>query len=203
MRKSEEFLNNHRMPIYEYYCPDNHTIYQFYAKTLAQGQTVPKCPDDPTFRMRKVVSVFAVTRGGKKDNGPASTPGGPGAEGAGDPAEDARMEAAMSAMESEFSNVDENDPRAMARMMRRMSEITGEKIDGEMEEVVRKLEEGADPDSLEEQLGGDQAGDMDDPYGEGMGPGAGETPADPKEPKHRFKVRRHALRRDPKLYDYE
>ena len=26
------------MPIYEYYCPDNHTIYQFFAKTLAQGQ---------------------------------------------------------------------------------------------------------------------------------------------------------------------
>ncbi len=30
------------MPIYEYYCPDNHTIYQFYAKTLAQGQSMPK-----------------------------------------------------------------------------------------------------------------------------------------------------------------
>ena len=25
------------MPIYEYYCPDNHTIYQFYAKSIAQG----------------------------------------------------------------------------------------------------------------------------------------------------------------------
>ena len=63
----------------------------------------------------------------------------------GDPAEDARMESAMNAMEKEFASVDENDPKAMARMMRRMSELTGEKIDGEMEEVVRKLEEGADP----------------------------------------------------------
>ena len=60
----------------------------------------------------------------------------------------------MGMMEKEFSGVDENDPKAMARMMRKMSEATGEKIDGEMEEVVRKLEEGADPDSLEEQLGG-------------------------------------------------
>jgi hypothetical protein len=33
------------MPIYEYYCPQNHTVYQFYAKTLAQGKTAPKCPD--------------------------------------------------------------------------------------------------------------------------------------------------------------
>ena len=184
------------MPIYEYYCPDNNTIYQFYAKTLAQGQTTPKCPDNAKFRMRKLVSKFAVTRGGKQEE-PSTTPP---AE-TGDAAEDARMEAAMTAMESEFSNVDENDPRAMARMMRRMSEITGEKIDGEMEEVVRKLEEGADPESLDEQLGGGEGeGSPDDPYGDGPG----EPPsADPKEPKHRFKVRRIAPRRDPKLYDYE
>jgi hypothetical protein len=187
------------MPIYEYYCPENHTIYQFYAKTLAQGQTSPKCPDNPKYRMQKAVSAFAVTSGGKTDGAaePKSDSAG------GDPAEDARMEAAMGAMEREFTNVDENDPRAMARMMRRMSEITGEKINGEMDEVVRKLEEGADPDSLDEQLGGadDAGGDMNDPYGEAAG--SGEPSADPKEPKHRFKVRRTAPRRDPKLYDYE
>lgn len=193
------------MPIYEYYCPDNHTIYQFYAKTLAQGQTVPRCPDNPKFRMRKLVSAFAITSAGKKDEAekPAAGPE------AGDPAEDARMEAAMNAMEGEFANVDENDPKAMARMMRRMSELTGEKIEGEMEEVVRKLEEGADPDSLEEQLGGGEEADgMDDPYEDGMGmggmgPGGEGAAPDPKEPRHRFKVRRAAPRRDPQLYDYE
>ena len=193
------------MPIYEYYCPDNHTIYQFYAKTLAQGQLTPKCPDHPKYRMKKIVSAFAITSGGAKDEAAESKPDG--AAPGGDPAEDARMEAAMGAMEQEFSSIDENDPKAMARMMRRMSELTGEKIDGEMEEVVRKLEEGADPDSLEEQLGGgDEAGGgMDDPYGEGMGmgPGAGGPTPDPKEPRYRFKVRRTAPRRDPKLYDFE
>jgi len=108
-------------------------------------------------------------------------------------------------MEGEFSNIDENDPKAMARMMRKMSDLTGEKIDGEMEEVVRKLEEGADPDSLEEQLGGGEepGGGADDPYGEGMGPGADGPKPDPKEPRHRFRIRRTAPRRDPQLYDYE
>ena len=191
------------MPIYEYYCPDNHTIYQFYAKTLAQGQTTPRCPDNPKYRMKKVVSAFAITSKGGKDE--ATEPKADGG-GGGDPAEDARMEAAMGAMEKEFANVDENDPKAMARMMRKMSELTGEKIDGEMEEVVRKLEEGADPESLEDQFGGDAPGEGD-PYGDEMGMGGmgGEPPAagDPKEPKHRFKVRRAAPRRDPKLYDYE
>lgn len=194
------------MPIYEYYCPDNHTIYQFYAKTLAQGQTTPRCPDNPQFRLRKLVSAFAITGGGAKEE-PAAQP--PGADPGGEPADDPRMEAALGAMEREFAHVDENDPKAMARMMRRMSELTGEKIDGEMEEVVRKLEEGADPDSLEEQLGaGDEPGaGGEDPFGDEMGLGPGPTPGaaapDPKEPRHRFRVRRTAPRRDPKLYDYE
>jgi hypothetical protein len=193
------------MPIYEYYCPDNHTIYQFYAKTLVQGQTTPKCPDNPKYRMKKVVSAFAITTGGAKDESAETKPGGAEAGGGADPVEDAKMEAAMNAMEKEFSSVDENDPKAMARMMRRMSDLTGEKIDGEMEEVVRKLEEGADPDSLEDQLGGGEAGDgSGDPYGDDMGMGGPPGPApDPKEPRHRFKVRRTAPRRDPKLYDYE
>jgi hypothetical protein len=188
------------MPIYEYYCADNHTIYQFYAKTLAQGKIIPRCPDNPKFKLRKLVSAFAVTKGGKGEESADVKP--PVA--AGDSADDARMEAAMGAMEKEFSGVDENDPRAMARMMRKMSEMTGEKIDGEMEEVVRKLEEGADPESLEEQLGGGEEAGGGDPYGDDMGMGGPQPPAvDPKEPKHRFKVRRTAPRRDPALYDYE
>ncbi len=183
------------MPIYEYYCPKNHTIYQFFAKTLAQGQSVPKCPDDPTFPMERIMSAFSVTSGGKRsDDGGA--PSGPSDDGMSDP----KMEATLSAMESEFANVDENDPRAMGRMMRRMAELTGEKIDGEMEEVVRKLEEGADPDSLEEDLGGA----FPDEEGTGGDAGAGPDPkAEGKEKKTRFKARRPQPRRDPTLYDYD
>lgn len=187
------------MPIYEYYCPDNHTIYQFYAKTLAQGKLTPRCPDQPGYRMRKIVSAFAVTKGG------ASAEAAPPAPGATESGDDARMEAAMGTLEREFSNVDENDPKAMARMMRRMADVTGEKIGGEMEEVVRKLEEGADPEALEGQLGespGAEAG-LDDEMGIGSGlGGAGAGQPEPRERRHRFKVRA-APRRDPKLYDYE
>src|SRR5690242_20896931 len=86
------------MPIYEYYCPDNHTIYQFFAKTLAQGQTLPRCPQNPKFRMVKMVSTFAVKSRTEKKEG--TTGGEPG--GAENPAEDARMEAAIGAMEKEF-----------------------------------------------------------------------------------------------------
>jgi hypothetical protein len=200
------------MPIYEFYSPDSNKIYSFYAKTIAQGQTPPRCPDNPKFRMKKLVSAFAVTgKTRKSEKGEGGKEKGEGTEtgGAGgvDPAEDARMEAAFSSMEKEMEGMDENDPKAMARMMRKMSELTGEKMDEPMEEVVRKLEEGADPDSLEDQMGdqfggeGEGADPYGDPYGDGPPPPAKD--ADKKEPRHRFKVRRPPPVRDPKLYEFE
>lgn len=188
------------MPIYEYYCPDNHTIYQFYAKTIAQGATIPRCPDNPKFRLQKMVSAFAIG-GGAGDEPPAE----PVADDT--TVQERRLDAAMDSMEREFSNLDENNPKDMARMMRRMSEAAGEKMDGQLEEVVRKLEEGADPDSLEDKLPPDgPAEDSGDPEGGGMGldPGMPDpTPEkEPREKRHRFKARRVAPRRDPKLYDF-
>lgn len=188
------------MPIYEYYCPDNHTIYQFYAKTVAQGATVPRCPDNPKFRLRKIVSAFAIT-GGAGEEPPADAPASETSE------QDRRLDAAMDSMEKEFANFDENNPKEMARMMRRMTEVSGEKMDDQLEEVVRKLEEGADPDSLEDALPPDAATeDSGDPETGGMGLDPGmPDPLKPKEPverRHRFKPRPAAPRRDPKLYDF-
>jgi len=174
------------VPIYEYYCPDNNRIYQFFAKTVEQGARTPKCPDDPAFKMERIMSAFAITGGGKtaRDTGGAPGDGGPG--GAPPEADDPKMEAAFDQLEQEMSGVDENDPRAMGRMMRRMSELTGEKLDGEMEEVVRKLEEGQDPDRLEEEFGDAFPDDGAAAEG-GMGRmGRGPAPS-----------------RDPNLYDYD
>lgn len=184
------------MPIYEYYCPDNHRIYQFFAKSVAQGQTIPKCPDNPAFRMEKIMSAFAITGGVKKTEPATDAPGG--VDPAGEPprfgdganeADDARMESAFEQLESEMDSVDENDPRTMGRMMRRMSELSGEKLDESMEEVVRKLEEGTDPEKLEEQMG-DAFPEGED--GEGMPGGPGGFGAG----------RRGRPVRDPNLYDY-
>jgi hypothetical protein len=192
------------MPIYEYYCPDNNRIYQFYAKTVAQAEKTPKCPDNPAFRMVKMLSGFAIGGASRKSvreeaqsagkspeaAGPmGDDTGGPPAGGGGpDPADDPRMESAFSEMEREMESIDENDPRAMGRMMRRMSELTGEHLDGEMEEMVRKLEEGQDPEKLEEQfgdaLGGPEGGEDDEGFGGGGGFG-GRSPS-----------------RDPNLYEY-
>jgi hypothetical protein len=89
---------------------------------------------------------------------------------------------------------DENpDPRQMGAMMRKMCEMTGEKIDGVMEEVVRKLEEGHSPDELEEKLGTSiEDGDEDNDH-----------PDIKLSSEQRKNRKRILLTRDPELYEME
>jgi hypothetical protein len=134
------------MPIYEFYCPDNNKLYSFFARTFAEGAKTPRCPDNPKFKMERAVSQFAVTgRAKEKADMPGGTPD----------VDDPRMEAAMAEMEREFSGTDDEnpDPRAIARMMRKMSALTGEKIPAPMEEMMGRMEAGEDPEQLEAEYG--------------------------------------------------
>jgi hypothetical protein len=166
------------MPIYEFYSPDTNKIYSFLARSLAYAAKTPRCPDGQRYRMEKLISSFAVV--GRAQEKPVA-PAGPA---------DAQMDAAMQAMEREFAGMDEAnpDPRQMGRMMRRMAELTGEKMPAEMQEMVRRLEAGEDPEKLEAE------------YGDALGEPAGdqpERPADEKPAAHR----RVAPVRDATLYD--
>ncbi len=49
------------MPIYEFHSPDTNKIYSFFARSLSYADKVPKCPDNPTARMERVISKFAFT----------------------------------------------------------------------------------------------------------------------------------------------
>lgn len=84
--------------------------------------------------MEKVVLVFVVMCGGKDVGVELVVVGG--LDGGDDFVVDVCMEVVMSVMECEFFLVDENDLCVMGCMMWCMVEFIGEKIDGEMEEVV-------------------------------------------------------------------
>jgi hypothetical protein len=64
---------------------------------------------------------------------------------------------------SEWGNFDENDPRSMARMMRRMGSELGEETPPEFDEVVDRLDAGESPDEIEQTMpdfgGGDDGED--------------------------------------------
>lgn len=68
---------------------------------------------------------------------------------------------------SAWGGVDENDPKSMATMMRRMSSEMGEDMGPEFHEAVDRLEAGENPDDIESAVpglgsGGDASGGMDD-----------------------------------------
>lgn len=171
---------NAGMPIYEFFSPDTNRIYSFFARSLAQGRLTPRCPDQPGARMERLVSRFAVT-------GKAREPQPGGDAGAQD---DPRMERVMAEMEREMGAMgdSEPDPRALARMMRKMTEATGQKVPGEMEQMLRRLEAGEDPEKLEAEFG-EALDQMDLPDESG-------APAE-----EGGKRRRRRPTRDPVLYE--
>jgi hypothetical protein len=133
------------MPIYEFICPKNQRIYSFFARSISYADKVPKCPDNPKWKLERLLSNFAVTGRAKE---PSAAPAGD--------MDDSKMEAAMEAMEREVGGVAESenpDPRALAAMMRRMGELTGEKMPPQMNEVIARLEKGEDPEKLEADYG--------------------------------------------------
>ncbi len=164
------------MPIYEFYSPDTHRIYSFFARSLAQGRRVPLCPDDAQARMERMVSGFAVTGRTKESTN--------------DNAEmDPRMEGTLAEMEREMASYDEHspDPRHLGNIMRRMSAATGQKMPDAMRQMIERLERGEDPETLEKEFEG-VFDDLDPQLTEN----AGALP-------HR--TRHAAPGRDPKLYE--
>lgn len=141
------------MPIYEFLCPDCNRVYSFLTQSYDTAR-IPACPKCGATDLRRRVSQFAFVRGGQAkstagadiDLGDDFAPGGPDMA-------DARMEREMMRLMSDAEGMDENDPRQLGAMMRRMSEISGEPMDEQMEEAVRRLEAGEDPDRIEEDLG--------------------------------------------------
>jgi hypothetical protein len=49
----------------------------------------------------------------------------------------------------DFDDVDERNPKSLARMMRRLSDESGEDIPQEFDEVLNRLEKGQSPDDIE------------------------------------------------------
>ena len=53
---------------------------------------------------------------------------------------------------SGLGDLDENDPKSMARWMRKMSAESGEEMPEEFDEVMGRLESGQSPEEIEEAM---------------------------------------------------
>lgn len=173
------------MPIYEFACPKCRKILSFFSKRINPGR-LPNCPKCGNQHLVKQMSRFAAPKGvaepaansGPEDDGPPMPD-----------LDDPRMMRAMSEMERDIEHLDENNPKHMAHMMRKMKDILPPgTMPKEMDVAIKRLEAGEDPEKIEEDMGdalGDFLGGPEDEEGGGYGGGGG-----------------GGYSRDPGLYDY-
>lgn len=155
------------MPIYEFACPKCRRIFSFLSKRVNPDR-LPVCPRCGNKKLSKQVSRFAMTKGLKE---PAAAGD---AAGAGEPPmpdfDDPRVERAMLEMERDMAHLDENNPRHMAHMMRKMKDLMPPgSLPKELDVAIKRLEAGEDPEKIEADMG-DVLGDfMGGPEGGGGG----------------------------------
>ncbi len=129
------------MPIYEFYCHRCNTIYNFFSK-MVNTEKVPFCPRCKDIALERQMSIFATIAAGREET-----------EDDLPPIDESKMEKAMEILTREAGNLDEDDPRQAAKMMRRIAETTGLNLNTEMEEALSRMEQGEDPEKIEEEMG--------------------------------------------------
>jgi len=129
------------MPIYEFYCTDCNTIFSFLSRSVNTTGT-PLCPRCRKTRLQRQVSMFAVTGEAAEDGGPDDLP-----------IDENKMERAIAALAGEAENINEDDPKQAAQLMRKFSDMTGMKLGDGMEQALGRLEAGEDPESIEQEMG--------------------------------------------------
>ena len=125
------------MPIYEYRCTDcKKKVSVFFRSFSEVNHAEAHCPHCRGQHLTRLISKVRVIRGSS-----ISASGEPD--------------------DSMFDDANENDPRSLGRMMRRMADETGEDLGPEFGEVVSRLEKGEDPEAIEKSMPelADMAGD--------------------------------------------
>lgn len=127
------------MPIYEYYCSTCNTIYQFLIRGNRKTEDL-HCPTCKQGDLERVMSQFSTTSSKSRSDDEIT---------------------------ADMTDIDENDPRSMARAVRRMADEMGEDLGPELEHALGRLESGEDPEKIEQELEEMGFGDEDDAGGMG------------------------------------
>jgi putative FmdB family regulatory protein len=163
------------MPIYEFYCARCHTIFNFFSRQINTTKR-PRCPQCRDQILSRRMSAFAIGGRAKEDEGPDDLP-----------FDETRLEKAMSTLAGEADKLNEDDPRQAANLMRKLSAMTGMELGDGMEEALRRMESGEDPEQIEAEMG--DLLEQEEPFQMPGGKSRGRT------------WRRRPPKRDDTLYD--
>ena len=162
------------MPIYEFYCDDCNTIFSFFSRTVNTRKR-PVCPRCKKRILERRMSSFAVTGRARGEDDADDLP-----------IDESKMEQAMQMLAGEAERIDQDNPKQAAQLMRKLSSMAGMELGPGMEEALRRMEKGEDPEQIEAEMG--DALENEEPF---QWPGKKGSPTG----------RRAAPRRDETLYD--
>ena len=130
------------MPIYEFYCNRCHMIFNFFSGSVNVDKT-PTCPKCNKTKLERQMSKFATLKhkGDESDDMPVPD------------VDESRLEQAMEMLAKEAENINEDDPRQAANLMRKLSDMTGLNMGPGMEEALARMEAGEDPEQIEAEMG--------------------------------------------------
>ena len=129
------------MPIYEFYCEKCHMIFNFFSSSV-NTEKRPPCPKCKGTKLDRRMSLFATPRN-RDEEEEMPLPD----------LDESKMEKAMNLLASQAEHMDENDPRQAADLMRKLTDMTGLDLGTGMEEALRRMEAGEDPEQIEAEMG--------------------------------------------------
>ena len=129
------------MPIYEFYCEDCNTIFNFFSSSVNTTKR-PPCPRCKKKKLKRQMSTFARLTGAKEGGDLEDLP-----------IDEAKMEKAMNLLAREAEGINEDDPRQAANLMRKLSDAAGLGLGPGMEEALKRMEAGEDPEQIEAEMG--------------------------------------------------
>jgi putative FmdB family regulatory protein len=146
------------MPIYEFACPKCRKIFSFLSKRITP-EGLPVCPKCGHRKLERLMSRFAMPKGVKEPATPTGAEDGPPLP----DVDDSKMEKVMADLERDMDHLDENNPRHMAHVMKKMKDaLPAGTMPKELDIAIKRLEKGEDPEKIE--------ADMGDVLGEAFGP---------------------------------
>jgi putative FmdB family regulatory protein len=116
------------MPIYEYRCRKCHRRVSVFLRSFSDIETAkPKCTYCGHDQLERLVSRVSMLK-----------------------SEEARLDAM--ADDAALADIDENDPRSMARWLKKMSAEVGEDMGDEFHEAIDRMESGQSLEEIEEAM---------------------------------------------------
>jgi len=132
------------MPVYEFRCQNCQNRVGIQLSYAEYGVKKVKCPICGSPKLNRLIGRVRIAK-----------------------SEDRRMDDMSDP--SFLGDMDENDPKSLARAMKKMGQEMGEDLPPEFNEITSRLESGEDPEAIEKSMPELGAGGMDDGGMGGMG----------------------------------